>query len=124
MAHAGQRKCLNCGLYFTPDRRVGDRQRYCSAGTCQQVSKATSQQRWRSQPANQDYFRGPVHVARVQAWRAAHPGYARRAPGSDRYKRSARHNPLILNLNPAIVPCRLVDRYKIRSVPLRPYWRA
>ena len=26
---------------------------------------------------NDDYFRDPVHVARVQAWRAAHPGYSR-----------------------------------------------
>jgi hypothetical protein len=81
MAQAGQRKCLNCCLYFTPDRRVGDRQRYCSAGICQQVSKVRSQQRWLSQPHNHDYFRGPVHLARVQAWRAGHPDYARRAPG-------------------------------------------
>ena len=26
---------------------------------------------------NRDYFRGPEHVARVRAWRTAHPGYAR-----------------------------------------------
>jgi hypothetical protein len=30
-----------------------------------------------AQSDNHDYFRGPVHVARVQAWRAAHPGYGR-----------------------------------------------
>jgi hypothetical protein len=42
------------------------------------VSKAQSQQRWRSKPENLDYFRGALHVARVQAWRAGHPGYARR----------------------------------------------
>ena|SRR5450631_78458 len=80
MAQAGQRKCLQCSVFFTPDRRVGTRQRYCSADACQQVSKAQSQQRWRSQAQNRDYFRGPVHVARVQAWRAAHPGYARQDP--------------------------------------------
>src|SRR5450631_445642 len=76
MAQAGQRKCLQCSVFFTPDRRVGTRQRYCSADACQQVSKAQSQQRWRSQAQNRDYFSGPVHVARVQAWRAAHPGYS------------------------------------------------
>ena len=30
-----------------------------------------------ARPPNNDYFSGPVHVARVQTWRAAHPGYAR-----------------------------------------------
>jgi hypothetical protein len=79
MARAGQRKCLSCGQYFDPDPRVGVRQQYCSASACQRVSKAQSQQRWRSKPQNLDYFRGAVHLARVQAWRAAHPGYARRA---------------------------------------------
>ena len=29
---------------------------------------------------NCDYFRGPKHVARVRAWRAAHPGYCRLPP--------------------------------------------
>ena len=80
MAQAGQRKCLNCAHYFTPDRRVGRRQQYCCGDACQKVSKAQSQQRWLSQPQNRDYFHGPVHVARVQAWRRAHPGYARRVP--------------------------------------------
>jgi hypothetical protein len=78
MAQAGQRKCLSCKVYFTPDRRVGERQRYCSSDACQKVSKAQSQQRWLGQPHNRDYFRGPVHVARVQAWRKVHPGYASR----------------------------------------------
>ena len=27
---------------------------------------------------NRDYFRGPEHVVRVRAWRAAHPGYGRK----------------------------------------------
>jgi hypothetical protein len=80
MARAGQRKCLSCGQYFDPDPRVGARQQYCSVSACRRVSKAQSQQRWRSKPENLDYFRGPVHLARVQAWRAAHPGYTRRVP--------------------------------------------
>ena len=40
---------------------------------------AVSQARWRAAPENQGYFRGPVNVARVQAWRSRHPGYWRRA---------------------------------------------
>ena len=75
MAKAGQRKCLSCGEFFFPDHRSGERQRYCAAAACRRASKAASQAAWLAQPANNDYFRGPVHVARVRAWRIAHPGY-------------------------------------------------
>ena len=77
MAKAGQRKCMSCGEFFIPDHRSGERQRYCGATACRRASKAASQAAWLAQPANNDYFRGPVHVARVQAWRTAHPGYSR-----------------------------------------------
>lgn len=77
MAQTGQRKCLSCGRFFDPDNRNRTRQRYCAASACRAVSKAASQAAWLHQPANQDYFRGEVHVRRVQAWRAEHPGYSR-----------------------------------------------
>ena len=46
---------------------------------------AASQRRWLDKPENRDVFKGSIHVARVQAWRKAHPGYWRRSPprGSD-----------------------------------------
>ena len=47
------------------------------AADCRRASKAASQAAWLARPPNNDYFRGPVHVFRVQAWRAAHPGYSR-----------------------------------------------
>lgn len=77
MAQSGQRKCLCCGLFFDPEPRNRKRQRFCSAGACRRASKAASQATWLAQPQNSAYFRDPVHVARVQAWRAAHPGYGR-----------------------------------------------
>ena len=77
MAKAGQRKCMSCGEFFIPDHRNGERQRYCGAAQCRRASKAASQAAWLARPPNNDYFSGPVHVARVQAWRAAHPGYSR-----------------------------------------------
>ena len=76
MAKAGQRKCMSCGEFFLPDHRGADRQRYCSAAPCRRASNAASQAAWLARPANRDYFSGAVHVARVQAWRAAHPGYS------------------------------------------------
>jgi hypothetical protein len=77
MAKAGQRKCMSCGEFFLPDHRSRKRQRYCCAAACRRASKAASQAAWLARPPNCDYFSGPVHVARVQAWRAAHPGYSR-----------------------------------------------
>ncbi len=82
MAQSGQRKCLYCGEFFDVDRRNRNRQRYCSAAPCRLASKAASQAVWLSQPKNATYFSDPVHVARVQAWRAAHPGYSRAKPGA------------------------------------------
>ena len=61
-----------------PDPRSRRHQRYCSATACRAASKAASQARWLATPENQGYFRGPVNVARVQAWRSRHPGYWRK----------------------------------------------
>jgi len=77
MAQSGQRKCLCCKLFFDPDHRNRERQRYCTQPECRRASKTASQAAWLAQPGNHDYFRDPVHVARVHAWRAAHPGYSR-----------------------------------------------
>jgi hypothetical protein len=80
MAQSGQRKCLCCGDFFTPDPRNRDRQRYCTEAPCRRASKTASQAGWLSQPKNTTYFSDPIHVSRVQAWRAAHPGYCRTKP--------------------------------------------
>ena len=77
MAQSGQRKCLCCKLFFDPDHRNRERQRYCTQPECRRASKSASQAAWLAQSDNHDYFRGPEHVARVQTWRAAHPGYSR-----------------------------------------------
>lgn len=74
----GACKCRHCGEFFQPDARNRARQRYCRQAPCRKARKAASQQAWLSKPENRDYFRGPDNVARVQAWRAAHPGYAKR----------------------------------------------
>ena len=79
MAGGNRRKCKCCRALFRPDPRNRHHQRYCSATACRAASKAASQARWRAAPENQGYFRGPVNVARVQAWRSRHPGYWRRA---------------------------------------------
>ncbi len=80
MAKAGQRKCLCCNGLFDPDHRNVNRQRYCLNTDCRRASKLASQAAWLAKPQNIDYFCDPVHVARVQAWRSAHPGYSRAKP--------------------------------------------
>jgi hypothetical protein len=84
MGRGDRRKCKCCFKLFRPDPRNRRYQFYCSASGCRAASKAASQARWRAKPENQDYFRGPVNVARVQAWRARQPGYWRngRAAGA------------------------------------------
>ncbi len=71
-------KCLNCKKMCRSDCRNRGRQRYCSQPECRKASKAASQQKWVTQPANCGYFRGPDNVMRVQLWRTKHPGYSRR----------------------------------------------
>ena len=78
MAGGDRRKCNCCRKLFRPDPRNRRHQRYCAAPTCKVTSKAASQARWLAAPENQDYFRGPVNVAQVQAWRSCHPGYWRK----------------------------------------------
>jgi len=70
-----RRKCKCCHELFRPDPRNHRHQIHCSAAACRAASKAASQARWLAKPENQNYFRGPVHVARVQTWRSRHPGY-------------------------------------------------
>ena len=83
MGCGGRRKCKCCRKLFRPDPRNRRHQYYCSAPTCRAASKAASQARWLAQPENRNYFRGPVHVARVQAWRSRHPGYWRKGQDID-----------------------------------------
>ena len=74
-------KCLSCKKLFRADPRNARHQKYCSEPSCRKASKAASRCAWLAKPENQDYFRGPENVVRVQAWRAAHPEYWRRPAG-------------------------------------------
>lgn len=79
MGTRGLRTCCHCGDWFRPHPRNAYHQRYCSKPECRRASKRRSQRKWRGK--NPDYFHGPEHVKRVQAWRRAHPEYWKR-PGS------------------------------------------
>jgi hypothetical protein len=70
-----RRKCLNCRYLFRPDPRNVNKQRYCSKPDCRKAGKAAAQKRWLGKKKNKDYFKGEVHVARVQEWRKQNPGY-------------------------------------------------
>ena len=78
MGLGDRRKCKCCLKLFRPDPRNRRHQCYCSAPDCRVASKTASQARWLAKLENQSYFRGPVNVARVQAWRSRHPGYWRK----------------------------------------------
>ena len=78
MMRSEPRKCRHCGEHFIPDARNAHHPRYCTASACKAASKRASQAKWLAKPENRDYYRGPEAVARVQAWRQAHPGCSRR----------------------------------------------
>jgi len=86
-----RKKCCNCKDLFIPDPRNAKHQKYCRKPVCRKASKAASQERWLAKPENQDYFRGPENVKRVQQWRKAHPGYWR---GKQKNKQDALQDPL------------------------------
>ena len=111
MAQAGQRKCLCCANYFDLDHRNRERQRFCSATPCRRASKAASQAAWLVNPQNNDYFRDPVHVARVQVWRIAHPGYSRGKPRRPR----TLQDPLITQVSEQVEECPI--RGEIAAAP-------
>ncbi len=60
-----------------PDCRNLKRQKYCAESACSKASKRASQARWLAKKENQDYFKGPQNVLRVQLWRRENPGYSR-----------------------------------------------
>lgn len=76
---AGFGKCLHCKSLFAPDPRNRRHQCFCPRPLCRSESKRQAQARWRSKPENQNYFKDPAHVARVQEWRRKHPGYSQRS---------------------------------------------
>ncbi len=73
-----RRRCLGCQKLYYPHPRTRSLQRYCSEPECRAASKKASQRRWLQKPENRDYFRGPQHVSRVQAWREEHPDYGQK----------------------------------------------
>ncbi|MGH7600670.1 MAG: hypothetical protein ACREOI_30300 [bacterium] len=63
--------CEICHVAFTPDQRVGERQRVCQERHCQQERKRRAQKNWLAK--NPDAFRG--RYPKLQQWLAKHPDY-------------------------------------------------
>jgi len=89
------RICRNCGLPFTPNPHNRHRQQFCFRPECRRASKAASQHLWLAK--NPEHFHGSENVLRVQEWRHAHPGYARRSQS----KRNRRLEPNVSGPPPA-----------------------
>ena len=77
MSNFRQRNCLHCRKLFRPHPAVGNRHKYCSTPSCQKARKAKNNRAFLKR--NPDYHRGPIAVARTQAWRSENPGYWRRS---------------------------------------------
>ena len=69
-----QKRCVYCGRYFVPDRRVAERQKSCKKPECRRKRKKESQRRWVE--ANPGYFEGRYEY--VKQWRQKNPDYQKR----------------------------------------------
>jgi len=78
MRKTKKKKCCHCRCLFVPDHRNQEKQKYCQKGPCRKASKKASQKKWLSKPENEDYFRSPDNVERVQEWRERTPEYWKR----------------------------------------------
>jgi hypothetical protein len=67
-----ERRCRYCGKVFAPDRRVGARQKACSA-ECGRLRKKENNKAFGR--ANPGYWCGRYKT--IKAWRAQHPDYQR-----------------------------------------------
>lgn len=63
--------CEICHATFTPDPRVGERQRVCRELRCQRERKRRAQKNWLAK--NPDAFED--RYPKLQQWLAKHPGY-------------------------------------------------
>ncbi len=66
-----QKRCVSCGRFFSPDNRVGTRQKCCGRLECRKKYQKAQQKKWRE--SNPDYFRG--RSGYVKKWRESNPGY-------------------------------------------------
>ncbi len=82
MKKTQKKKCRHCRQLFVPDHRNRVKQDYCKKTPCRKASKAASQKKWLSKPENQNYFRSPDNVERIQKWREATPEYWKRTKRS------------------------------------------
>jgi hypothetical protein len=118
MARGRRRKCKCCRVLFRPDPGNRRHQRYCSAPRCRRASKAASQARWLARPDNRDYFRGPVHLARCQGWRARHPGYWRKAPRRQIASKDVHSRQAVILLTKRAFLCAYRYKISLRRNPL------
>jgi hypothetical protein len=59
--------CEFCGRFFTPDPRVGSRQRSCFSPQCQDARKRSSKRAWRERETPRGYFTG--RYGYLKEWR-------------------------------------------------------
>jgi hypothetical protein len=64
--------CKYCGASFTPDPRVGDRQKCCGSPYCKAQRKKEADRNWRQK--NPNYFKGR-YESYLKPWLKKHPGY-------------------------------------------------
>jgi hypothetical protein len=87
---AVRKRCQYCGKLFIPDKRIGTRQKACSA-ECQKLRKRDNNRTFSRN--NPGYWRGRYSV--LKEWRQNHPGYQRQWRQARAQRREAMKPPEI-----------------------------
>lgn len=87
---AVRKRCQYCGKLFIPDKRIGTRQKACSA-ECQKLRKRDNNRTFSRN--NPGYWRGRYSV--LKEWRQNHPGYQQQWRQARAQRRGAMKPPEI-----------------------------
>lgn len=99
-----QSRCIYCGRFFEPDRRVGSRQKCCGRPGCRKARKRESQRKWVEK--NPGYFKG--RYENTKKWLSAHPGYLRKWRTGDDIQDECREERPIKSIR-FLIPVRLLQ---------------
>lgn len=100
-----QKTCPYCGRTFTPDPRVGDRQKCCEHSACKLARKRQANQNWRRK--NPNYFKGRYR-SYLKGWLSKHRNYLKdyRRRKKQQAKNDIQDKMLILDIKPFKVKLR------------------
>lgn len=117
------KRCIFCGRFFVPDRRVGMRQKACGRGECRRARKQLAQSQWVAK--NPEYFKGRYWY--VKEWRqkrkeAQVKGFAGKKGIQDKKPPAKCWHKLALLIPEGIKTSMIQDKIILQRLHGRTFW--